>query len=141
MISLFTLSLWLAILKRHSQARTSFLACLCLGFQQPRYGDAGNMYAAQGSGGKAGAKYFKLLLLISRNITRNKMTDAMRYSDLRGPGGRFRNPYDHGIKKDYSNFLINGYNKDVECDKKSGHRYPRIDYTVENTKFHKYSVL
>jgi len=29
--------------------------------KQPGYGDAGNMYAAQGSGGRAGAKYFKLL--------------------------------------------------------------------------------
>ena len=26
--------------------------------QQPGYGDAGNMYAAQGSGARAGAKYF-----------------------------------------------------------------------------------
>ncbi|KAK7264846.1 hypothetical protein RJT34_32458 [Clitoria ternatea] len=57
---------------------------------------------------------------ISRNITTNEMTNAMRYSYLRGPGGRFRNPYDHGIKKNCSDFLINGYNEDVECDKESG---------------------
>ena len=42
------------------------------------------------------------------------MANAMRYSYLRGPGGRFRNPYDHGIKKNCSDFLINGYNEDVE---------------------------
>ncbi|XP_024031881.1 protein S-acyltransferase 24 [Morus notabilis] len=51
---------------------------------------------------------------ISRNITTNEMANAMRYSYLRGPGGRFRNPYDHGIKKNCSDFLINGYNEDVE---------------------------
>lgn len=42
------------------------------------------------------------------------MANAMRYTYLRGPGGRFRNPYDHGIKKNCSDFLINGYNVDVE---------------------------
>lgn len=43
------------------------------------------------------------------------MANAMRYSYLRGAGGRFRNPYDHGIKKNCSDFFINGYNEDVEC--------------------------
>ncbi|KAJ1387665.1 S-acyltransferase TIP1, partial [Sesbania bispinosa] len=43
------------------------------------------------------------------------MANAMRYSYLKGPGGKFRNPYDHGIKKNCSDFLINGYNEDVEC--------------------------
>lgn len=38
----------------------------------------------------------------------------MRYNYLRGPGGRFRNPYDHGLKKNCSDFLINGYNEDTE---------------------------
>nr|XP_029121947.1 protein S-acyltransferase 24 isoform X2 [Elaeis guineensis] len=52
---------------------------------------------------------------ISRNITTNEMANAMRYSYLRGPAGRFRNPYDHGIRKNCSDFLINGYNEDVEC--------------------------
>lgn len=41
------------------------------------------------------------------------MANAMRYGYLRGPGGRFRNPYDHGCKKNCSDFLINGYNEDV----------------------------
>ncbi|KAG4932859.1 hypothetical protein AAZX31_17G104400 [Glycine max] len=57
---------------------------------------------------------------ISRNITTNEMANAMRYSYLRGPGGRFRNPYDHGIKKNCSDFLINGYNEDVECIEELG---------------------
>jgi palmitoyltransferase len=57
---------------------------------------------------------------ISRNITTNEMANIMRYSYLRGPGGRFRNPYDHGIKKNCSDFLINGYNEDVEYIEESG---------------------
>ncbi|POO01340.1 Transmembrane protein [Trema orientale] len=51
---------------------------------------------------------------ISRNITTNELANATRYSYLRGPGGRFRNPYDHGIRKNCSDFMINGYNEDVE---------------------------
>ncbi|KAL5729670.1 protein S-acyltransferase [Ranunculus cassubicifolius] len=50
---------------------------------------------------------------ISRNITTNEMANVMRYSYLRGAGGRFRNPYDYGIHKNCSDFLINGYNEDV----------------------------
>lgn len=45
----------------------SILIYICFSLssvKQPGYGDAGNMYAAQGSGGRAGAKYFKLLLLV-----------------------------------------------------------------------------
>ncbi|XP_073034242.1 protein S-acyltransferase 24-like [Primulina eburnea] len=51
---------------------------------------------------------------ISRNITTNEMANMMRYSYLREPGGRFRNPYDHGCKKNCTDFLINGYNEDIE---------------------------
>lgn len=54
------------------------------------------------------------MLQIARNITTNEMANIMRYSYLRGPGGRFHNPYDHGCKKNCSDFLINGYNEDVE---------------------------
>ncbi|XP_015082864.1 protein S-acyltransferase 24 [Solanum pennellii] len=56
---------------------------------------------------------------ISHNITTNEMANMMRYSYLRGPGGRFRNPYDHGCKKNCSDFLINGYNEDIECVEES----------------------
>ncbi|KAJ6857464.1 protein S-acyltransferase 24-like [Populus alba x Populus x berolinensis] len=58
---------------------------------------------------------------ISRNITTNEMANALRYSYLRGPGGRFRNPFDHGCKKNCSDFLINGYNEDVENFEDSPH--------------------
>ncbi|XP_042481834.1 protein S-acyltransferase 24-like isoform X2 [Macadamia integrifolia] len=58
---------------------------------------------------------------ISRNITTNEMANAMRYSYLRGPSGRFRNPYDHGIRKNCRDFLINGYNEDVECIEEPNH--------------------
>lgn len=59
---------------------------------------------------------------ISRNITTNEMANVMRYSYLRGVGGRFRNPYDHGIKKNCSDFLINGYSEDVEYNEDSAAR-------------------
>ncbi|CAN6230604.1 unnamed protein product [Urochloa humidicola] len=51
---------------------------------------------------------------ISRNITTNEMANSMRYSYLRGPGGRFRNPYDHGVRKNCSDFFLKGYNEDIE---------------------------
>lgn len=60
-----------------------------------------------------------LLSQISRNITTNEMANAMRYNYLRGPGGRFRNPYDHGMKKNCSDFFIKGYNEDVELIEES----------------------
>lgn len=56
---------------------------------------------------------------ISRNITTNEMANVMRYSYLKGPGGRFKNPYDHGLKKNCSDFLINGYNEDIEVVEES----------------------
>ncbi|KAM7473011.1 hypothetical protein LguiA_011194 [Lonicera macranthoides] len=51
---------------------------------------------------------------IARNITTNEMANILRYTYLRGPGGRFRNPYDHGFKKNCLDFLINGYSEDIE---------------------------
>lgn len=54
------------------------------------------------------------MVQVGRNITTNEMANMMRYNYLRGPGGRFRNPYDHGCKKNCSDFLINGYNDDIE---------------------------
>ena len=58
-------------------------------------------------------------LQVSRNITTNELANAMRYNYLRGPGGRFKNPYDHGCKKNCSDFLINGYNEDTEYNEES----------------------
>ncbi|XP_054806106.1 protein S-acyltransferase 24-like isoform X2 [Prosopis cineraria] len=56
---------------------------------------------------------------ISQNITTNEMANAVRYSYLRGAGGRFRNPYDHGIKKNCTDFFINGSNEDVQLIEES----------------------
>ncbi|KAK4438041.1 putative protein S-acyltransferase 23 [Sesamum alatum] len=51
---------------------------------------------------------------IARNITTNEVANAIRYGYLRGPDGRFRNPYNHGCWKNCSDFLINGYTNDDE---------------------------
>lgn len=56
---------------------------------------------------------------ISRNITTNEVANMLRYNYLRGAGGRFRNPYDHGCKKNCNDFLIGGYNMDVEVNEES----------------------
>lgn len=58
---------------------------------------------------------------ISRNITTNEMANAMRYNYLRGPTGLFRNPFDHGVRKNCSDFWIKGYNEDVELVDESPH--------------------
>ncbi|KAJ0011006.1 hypothetical protein Pint_33529 [Pistacia integerrima] len=51
---------------------------------------------------------------IARNITTNEMANAIRYGYLRGPDGKFRNPYNHGCRKNCSDFFINGYTNDDE---------------------------
>lgn len=51
---------------------------------------------------------------IARNITTNELTNAMRYSYLKGQDGRFHNPYDHGFYKNCSDFLLLGFSEDVE---------------------------
>ena len=38
----------------------------------------------------------------------------MKYSYLKAPNGRFYNPYDHGCRKNCSDFLIKGYQEDIE---------------------------
>ncbi|KMZ56391.1 hypothetical protein ZOSMA_96G00670 [Zostera marina] len=45
---------------------------------------------------------------ISQNITINESSNAHRYDYLQGHGGQFRYPYNHGIKKNCSNFFIYG---------------------------------
>ncbi|KAK1276166.1 putative S-acyltransferase [Acorus gramineus] len=49
---------------------------------------------------------------IARNITTNELANSARYGYLRGPEGRFRNPYNHGCRKNCSDFLIHGYTND-----------------------------
>ncbi|EEF44063.1 Palmitoyltransferase TIP1, putative [Ricinus communis] len=51
---------------------------------------------------------------IARNITTNELANAARYGYLRGPDGRFRNPYNHGCRKNCSDFIIQGYTDDDE---------------------------
>jgi palmitoyltransferase ZDHHC13/17 len=69
--------------------------------------------------------FFHALLLcdlqIARNITTNEMANSMRYTYLRGPGGRFRNPFDHGVRKNCSEFLLIGYNEDIERFEQTSH--------------------
>ncbi|KAE8008259.1 hypothetical protein FH972_004789 [Carpinus fangiana] len=51
---------------------------------------------------------------IARNITTNELANAIRYGYLRGPDGRFHNPYNHGCQKNCADFLIRGYTDDNE---------------------------
>ncbi|XP_050210401.1 probable protein S-acyltransferase 23 [Mercurialis annua] len=51
---------------------------------------------------------------IARNITTNELANAVRYGYLRGPDGQFRNPYNHGCRKNCADFLIQGYTDDDE---------------------------
>ncbi|OAY45293.1 probable protein S-acyltransferase 23 isoform X1 [Manihot esculenta] len=51
---------------------------------------------------------------IARNITTNELANAARYGYLRSPDGRFRNPYNHGCRKNCADFLIQGYTDDDE---------------------------
>ncbi|KAG7977313.1 hypothetical protein I3843_05G025700 [Carya illinoinensis] len=51
---------------------------------------------------------------IARNITTNEFANAIRYGYLRGPDGRFHNPYNHGCQKNCADFLIRGYTDDDE---------------------------
>ncbi|XP_052192027.1 probable protein S-acyltransferase 23 isoform X2 [Diospyros lotus] len=51
---------------------------------------------------------------IARNLTTNEAINAVRYWYLWGPDGRFRNPYNHGCRKNCSDFLIHGYTDDDE---------------------------
>ncbi|KAL7119214.1 hypothetical protein ACP275_02G049900 [Erythranthe tilingii] len=51
---------------------------------------------------------------IARNVTTNEVANAMRYGYLRGPDGKFRNPYNHGCWKNCSDFLIHGHTDDDE---------------------------
>eukprot|EP00897_Mesotaenium_endlicherianum_P001224 jgi/Mesen1/1129/ME000123S00302 len=51
---------------------------------------------------------------IGRNITTNEMANAHRYGYLRGPDGRFFNPFDRGYLLNCSDFFLHGQNEDVE---------------------------
>ncbi|KAI9120337.1 hypothetical protein K1719_007370 [Acacia pycnantha] len=50
--------------------------------------------------------------MIARNITTNEVANSKRYAYLRGPDGKFRNPYNHGCWKNCSDFFFQGYTND-----------------------------
>ncbi|KAG5038312.1 putative protein S-acyltransferase 23 [Glycine max] len=52
--------------------------------------------------------------MIARNVTTNELANSSRYDYLRGPDGRFRNPYNHGCWKNCADFLFLGYTNDDE---------------------------
>ncbi|XBH84723.1 hypothetical protein VPH35_072825 [Triticum aestivum] len=64
-------------------------------------------------------------VMIVRNLTTNEAANQSRYTYLRGPDGRFRNPYNQGWQKNCVYFLVNGYNNDEEA------AWPTLQQTVE----------
>ena len=64
-------------------------------------------------------------VMIARNLTTNEAANQSRYTYLRGPDGRFRNPYNQGWQKNCVYFLVNGYNNDEEA------AWPTLQQTVE----------
>jgi len=56
----------------------------------------------------------KTVMQIARNVTTNELANSSRYDYLRGPDGRFRNPYNHGCWKNCADFFFLGYTNDDE---------------------------
>ncbi|KAG7583774.1 Ankyrin repeat [Arabidopsis suecica] len=52
--------------------------------------------------------------MLARNITTNELWNAKRFSYLRGPDGRFYNPYNHGWRRNCTDFFVHGYTRDDE---------------------------
>ncbi|KAL1193991.1 putative protein S-acyltransferase 23 [Cardamine amara subsp. amara] len=52
--------------------------------------------------------------MIARNITTNELWNAKRFSYLRGADGRFYNPYNHGWRRNCTDFFVHGYTRDDE---------------------------
>eukprot|EP00850_Spirogloea_muscicola_P020720 SM000224S07108 [mRNA] locus=s224:171755:177226:- [translate_table: standard] len=51
---------------------------------------------------------------IGRNITTNELANSHRYGYLKGPDGRFYNPYDRGVIQNCTDLLVRGHNEDIE---------------------------
>ncbi|XP_039823477.1 probable protein S-acyltransferase 23 isoform X2 [Panicum virgatum] len=62
---------------------------------------------------------------IAWNITTNEQANKSRYSYLRGPDGRFRNPYSRGCQRNCTDFLVHGYTNDEEI------AWPTLQQTVQ----------
>lgn len=56
---------------------------------------------------------------IARNITTNEVANSMRYNYLKSTDGRFKNVYDHGIRKNCSEFWLTGFSSDLEVSSAS----------------------
>lgn len=65
---------------------------------------------------------------IARNITTNELANSARYSYLRGPEGRFRNPYNRGCHRNCTDFWVNGYTNDEEIAWPSLNQVVRWNY-------------
>ncbi|KAF3323779.1 putative protein S-acyltransferase 23 [Carex littledalei] len=61
---------------------------------------------------------------VARNITTNEMANSRRYEYLQGPEGRFRNPYNHGCRKNCTDFWLHGHTTDDEI------AWPSLNQTV-----------
>uniref|UniRef100_A0ACD5ZK48 Uncharacterized protein n=1 Tax=Avena sativa TaxID=4498 RepID=A0ACD5ZK48_AVESA len=49
---------------------------------------------------------------------------------LRGrPGGRFRNPFNHEVRKNLSDLLLNGYSEDIEWSEHTSHKDEEVGMT------------
>uniref|UniRef100_A0A0E0J357 S-acyltransferase n=1 Tax=Oryza nivara TaxID=4536 RepID=A0A0E0J357_ORYNI len=64
---------------------------------------------------------------IARNLTTNEAANQSRYAYLRGPDGRFRNPYSRGCRRNCADFLVNGYSNDEEA------AWPTLQQTVQRS--------
>uniref|UniRef100_A0A0E0F6I2 S-acyltransferase n=1 Tax=Oryza meridionalis TaxID=40149 RepID=A0A0E0F6I2_9ORYZ len=64
---------------------------------------------------------------IARNLTTNEAANQSRYAYLRGPDGRFRNPYSRGCRRNCTDFLVNGYSNDEEA------AWPTLQQTVQRS--------
>nr|XP_043623013.1 probable protein S-acyltransferase 23 [Erigeron canadensis] len=60
----------------------------------------------------AGTLFVVQAYQIGRNMTTNESVNATRYGYLQGTDGKFHNPYNHGVVKNCSDFLIRGYTDD-----------------------------
>uniref|UniRef100_A0ACD5X0U3 Uncharacterized protein n=1 Tax=Avena sativa TaxID=4498 RepID=A0ACD5X0U3_AVESA len=64
---------------------------------------------------------------IARNLTTNEAANQSRYAYLRGPDGRFRNPYNQGCQRNCAYFLVSGYSNDLEA------AWPTLQQTVQRS--------
>ncbi|VFQ59099.1 unnamed protein product [Cuscuta campestris] len=64
---------------------------------------------------------------VAQNITTNEYANARRYEYLRGPDGRFHNPYNHGCPKNCLSFITHGFPDDDKV------AWPPLPHLVQKT--------